>query len=148
MTDKNTSDTADNFWAGAEILSTYLVADAVADGTMRVVDATTSVEAGFKIRVVMTTAAWTELVTWERDDTTQDEEGRLWDVLYMTQIAARAVRNDDSSILVTIGRVPNRAISGQLSRAEKPERVTFNAVVQAYDRSGAPCLTIFLPEER
>lgn len=136
-----------DFWKDAEIINTYLVADGVADGTMRPIDPAIAAEAGFKIPVIMTTGAWADLVAWERDDSSQDEEGRLWDVLFMTNLKARLNR-ESNDITVEIGRVPNRTKSGALSNAERPERVTFNAVVQAYDTSGAPCLTIFLPEER
>lgn len=138
----------DDFWNDAEIIHTYLVADAVADGTMRHVDKGTATEAGFKIPVIITTGAWAELVAWEREDSSQDEEGRLWDVLFLTAIAARKAPEGDAFVEVQIGRVPNRTKSGELSKAERPERVTFNAVVQAYDRTGAPCLTIFMPDER
>lgn len=138
----------EDFWNDAEIIHTYLVADAVADGTMRTIDALLAAEAGFKIPVIMTTGAWAELVAWERDDSSQDEKGRLWDVLFLTAVAARRIGAKDSFVAVSIGRVPNRTPSGELSQAERPERVTFNAVVQAYDRSGDPCLTIFMPEER
>lgn len=132
----------DNFWADAEILSSYLVADAVADGSMRHVEEKIAREAGFKIPVVITSGAWENLVAWDGTDHGQSEEGRLWDVLYMTFLNARKAKAEEDSIDFTMGRVPAGSTRGT------PSRVEVCAVVQAYDKSGAPCLTIFLPDER
>ncbi|WP_419708000.1 DUF6573 family protein [Promicromonospora sp. NFX87] len=142
----STNESPAGFWG--HVVHTYLVADAVADGTMIPVDQAVATEAGFKIPVIMSARAWADLVTWDRDENWQDEAGRLWDVLFMTALAASVTRDGAAGTSVTIGRVPNRTSSGTPSRAQKPQRVTFEAVVQAYDMGGEPCLTIYLPEER
>jgi hypothetical protein len=141
----NTNESPDAFWG--TVIHTYLVSDAVADGTMIPVDQAVATKAGFKIPVVISAGAWADLVAWDRDETWQDESARLRDVLFMTYLAARVSR-DTNTVSVTIGRVPNRTSSGAPSQAQVPERATFEAVVQAYDKSGSPCLTIYLPEER
>jgi len=68
------------FWDDADVISAYSRADAIADGTL--VDITTlAAEAGFVWPVAMTRAAWADAVEWSDVDPTQDETGRLWDVL-------------------------------------------------------------------
>jgi len=75
----------------------YTRADAIADGTL--VDVTeTAREAGFRLPVAMTAAAWADCVTWSETDnqrqTHQDESGRLWDVLWMAAITARKAQGE------------------------------------------------------
>lgn len=72
-----------------EIIHTYSRADAIRDGVLVDVTSTAS-EAGFKIPVAMTAAAYEDCVRWDASDPrAQDEEGRLWDVLTMARLAAR-----------------------------------------------------------
>lgn len=129
--------TDNDFWG--EPISVYLVAEAVADGTMRRVDEAVSREAGFKIPVTITQGAWATLVAWD-GDAAQDEAGRLWDVLWVARVAAARARPSDSMVTFTVLVVPEGGT--------RPRPVEVWAVVQAYDRSGAPCMTIHLPEER
>ena len=63
----------------------YTRAQALEDGVL--VDVTeTANEAGFRVPVAMTTAAWADTVEWTEADskrqTSQDESGRLWDVMW------------------------------------------------------------------
>lgn len=65
---------------------------ALEDGFL--VDVTdTAREAGFRIPVALTRAAWADCVEWSEKDTQrqtyQDQAGRLWDVLWMAMNAAR-----------------------------------------------------------
>lgn len=72
-----------------EIIHAYSRADALRDGVL--IDVTsTAREAGFKIPVALTAAVYEDCVRWDdEDDPTQDEGGRLWDVLWMAINAAR-----------------------------------------------------------
>lgn len=90
-----------------EAISTYTRAQAIEDGVL--VDVTEMArEAGFRIPVAMTRAAWADCVEWSDEDnkrqTYQDEQGRLWDVLYMASLAAR--RNSGSVLRFQLYRVP------------------------------------------
>lgn len=100
---------ADDFWAGAEIIHSYTRTQALADGEL--VDVTeTGKEAGFRHPVAMTRAAHADLVTWNKENSSyQDESGRLWDVLYMGFMAVkRGVKPDASNtITYTMVRIPN-----------------------------------------
>lgn len=75
-----------------EVVYRYTRAQALADGAL--VDVTeTAQEAGFRASVAMTAAAWNNTVAWTDTDSarqvSQDEQGRLWDVLWMAYITAR-----------------------------------------------------------
>ena len=65
----------------ADLIHSYSRAEAIADGVL--VDVTkTASEAGFKVPVTITRAAWADCVEWNdeieaRKATTQDESGRL-----------------------------------------------------------------------
>lgn len=74
------------------LIHRYTRAQALADGVL--VDVTKMAgEAGFRVPVALTAAAWAKAVAWSGEDSVkqvgQDEAGRLWDVLWMGYIAAR-----------------------------------------------------------
>jgi hypothetical protein len=125
----------------------YTVADGVADGSMIEAPASDVDEAGYRLPVTFTRAAWTDLVKWD-DNPFQDEAGRLWDVLTMVRAAARrACADPGSRHAFQLVRVPYLTASGARSRAEQPRLTTAHVVAQGYDRAGRPCLTILLPQE-
>lgn len=81
-------------FAQADVIHSYTRAQALADGVL--VDAgPLAREAGFRVPVALTNAAFVECVAWsEHDDQAkpgsgQSEQGRLWDVLSMAMLAAR-----------------------------------------------------------
>ena len=73
-------------------IHTYTRAEAVEDGLLIDVSETAR-EAGFRIPVALTAAAWADCVAWNAADnmrqTYQDEPGRLWEVLWITVQAVR-----------------------------------------------------------
>src|SRR5262249_21761116 len=75
-----------------EAIDTHSRARAVADGLLVEVCQEIAHEAGFTVAVALTAAAWGDCVAWsdadnQRTGACQDEQGRLWDVLWMTQHA-------------------------------------------------------------
>jgi len=70
-------------------IDVYTREDAISDGSL--VDVTkTAAEAGIVGPVAMTIAAWNAVVKWSRKGAPyvpQDEDGRLWDVVYMARRA-------------------------------------------------------------
>lgn len=72
-----------------DIIHTYSRAEAIADGVL--IDVTsTAVELGFSVPVALSSAVYEDCVRWdEHDPRPQNEEGRLWDVLWMAINAAR-----------------------------------------------------------
>lgn len=127
----------------ADIISSYTRADALADGQL--IDVTeTAKEAGFRLPVAITSAAWADCVVWgeaekARKATCQDEAGRLWDVLYMAFRAA-ATNPNSSRIQYEIYRVPREG------KGTAPRRVSLSLVIGPGD-AGEPVLTIMQPGE-
>ncbi|MYD88255.1 MAG: hypothetical protein F4Y14_20105 [Acidobacteria bacterium] len=81
---------------GAPIVQRYPRTNALRDGTL--VDVTeTGREAGFKVPVAITAAVQDQCVRWTEEDARrkprihQDEDGRLWDVLWMGACRSREI---------------------------------------------------------
>jgi len=80
---------------GAEVIYAYSRADAIEDGVL--VDVTeTAKEAGFRWHTAVTRKVWCECVEVpEGLAGSQDERGRLWDVLQVAKVAMRRVAGGD-----------------------------------------------------
>lgn len=130
----------DNFWG--EPIHVYTRAQALRDGVLMEVSDTAR-EAGFRLPVAVTAAAWADAVAWSDADTVrqvpQDESGRLWDVLFMAYLAARRAANA-STVRFDVWRVPRDG------RAIKPRLLKLNMVIDGGD-NGEPVITILLPNE-
>jgi hypothetical protein len=128
------------------IIYTYSRADAMRDGILVAVPSEISREAGITVPVALTRAAWEDCVAWTEVDnarkaTLQDENGRLWDVLWMTRFAiARHRGQSQSRARVELDRVPREG------RAVRPRSVELVAVIGPGDE-GEPVLTIMQPDE-
>jgi hypothetical protein len=130
-------------FTAADIISSYTRADALADGQL--IDVTeTAKEAGFRLPVAITCAAWADCVAWgeaekARKATSQDESGRLWDVVYM---GFRAAKENPSASRVgyEIHRVPREG------KGIKPRPVDLVLSIGPGD-SGETVLTIMLHGE-
>jgi hypothetical protein len=123
----------DDFWGPP--ISVYTRAQAIADGVL--VDATKMAqEAGIKHPTALTSAVWAEYVVVPEGVESQDEQGRLWDILFMFHLAAK--RNADKSTLLFELLVRND------NTAPKP--VILKAICGPGD-TAEPVLTILLPYE-
>ena len=133
------------FWDDAEVIHSYSRAQAIADGVL--VDVTTdAAEAGFKLPCAMTVAAWSDAVEWSEHDearkaegTGQSLRGRLWDVLYLANLAARHGRGGDR-LAYTVARIPREGATV----APEPMRLVLHI---GPGDTAAPVLTIMLPGE-
>ena len=91
-----------------DLISSYSRREAIDDGVL--VDVTQSAtEAGFKVPVALTSAAWSDCVEWTDADNSQmafqDQPGRLWDVLWMALNATRRPGAGDRVTFI-VHRVP------------------------------------------
>lgn len=124
-----------------DILHCYSRAQALADGVLIDVSDVAR-EAGFRIAVAMTAQAWADCVAWTEADSqrqvTQDEAGRLWDVLWLARIAAR--RADSSQVAFELHRVPRGG------RGQRPRRTTLHMHIGPGDHA-KPVVTIMVPDE-
>jgi len=127
--------TTSSAYVFGEPIHVYTRAQALADGVL--LDAgPLAGEAGFRWPVALTQAAHTEAVTWNPEHgAAQDETGRLWDVLWLATIAARAGRSR-----FTVARVPN------LPDQDEAQDLDLVLHVGPGD-TGEPVVTISLPGE-
>ncbi len=107
MHDSTKTDPMTEFFG--EVISTYSRAQALEDGVL--VDAGEMArEAGFRIPVVVTAAAWADCVAWTDADSErqvhQDPSGRLWDLLFMAHHAIRSSRSGGDRLTFQLCRVP------------------------------------------
>ncbi|WP_244158381.1 DUF6573 family protein [Caballeronia fortuita] len=102
----------------------------------------TAREAGFRIPVAMTLAAWDDCVAWtERDSkrqTAQDGAGRLWDVVWMAYLAARSAKGNCCPF-----RLYRVARGGHSTR---PRLTTLHLHIGPGD-DGDPVVTVLVPNE-
>lgn len=128
----------------ADVISAYSRAEAIEDGSLVDVSGVAR-EAGFGFPVAMTRAAWEDCVAWSDADTArqrvpQDEDGRLWDVLYMAANAARGAPDRTCRLPYSLFRVPR----GGKARTARP--VGLHLVTGPGD-DAEPVATIMLPNE-
>lgn len=127
----------------ADVIHTHTRAQLIEDGDLIDVS-TVAREAGFTIPVAMSRAVWADCVEWtaetaKRKETLQDEAGRLWDVLWMARLAARA-SGGEARRLFALLRVP---VQG---RGNRPRRVLLAMHIGPGD-AGEPVITIMQPNE-
>lgn len=128
-------------------ISIYTVEDGIADCSMVEIDTALRAEAGYRIRVVATRAAWQAVIEWTRTDWPNDETGRAWDVLNTLRGAAKAASGGPGRrCRFSVFRVPNRTKSGRPSESMTATRQQLEVVAQAFNLV-EPCLTILLPGE-
>jgi len=138
---KPKNDSHDSLFGESDIVSIYSREQAIADGYL--VDVSEiSREAGFKFPVALTRTVWDDCVEWDYKDTErqtyQDQEGRLWDVVYM---AANAGRQSSSSELeYQLYRVPRGG------RGKKARLISLKSQIGPGD-NGEPVITIMKPDE-
>ena len=141
MSNASNDRNAESFFG--KVISTYTRAQAIDDGVLIDVGDMAQ-EAGFKLPVAMTTAAWADCVDWSADDSDrqvhQDQSGRLWDVLFMASHAIRTHTGQASRLPFTLYRVPRDGC------ARKSELTQLKVVIGPGDR-GEPVITILLPNE-
>ncbi|MCY4264620.1 MAG: hypothetical protein OXE78_07165 [Gammaproteobacteria bacterium] len=125
------------------VISIYSRAQAIADGIL--VDVSSmALEAGFKLPVAITRAAWKDCVEWSEQDNSaqvyQDESGRLWDVLFMAYYAICTSRETGDRLHFSLYRVPKDGSSAEA------EEVSLKLIVGPGD-SAESVVTILLPDE-
>lgn len=133
-------------------ISVYTMADAIADGA--IVEIGDLAKDLFTWPVYMTKAAHEDAVVWTDTDSQstgahwQSQNGRLWDVLWMTHAAIKAGGrsaggSDQLNVqLCRVSREHNPATQGDPT----PEAISLKAVITIQD-NGSPALLISLPEE-
>lgn len=124
-----------------ELIHSHSRAQMFEDGDL--VDVSATAKELFKFPCAMTRAAFETAVAWTDEEnrqkgTLQDQEGRLWDVLYMASIAGK--KTNASEILYTVLVVPREG------KGTRPQPLQLKAVVGPGDTLD-PVITIMLPDE-
>ena len=79
-----------------DYIHTYTRADAIRDGFL--VDVSGDARSiGFKYPVALTQAVWLACVEWDAANSSQNEEGRLYDILFVASIALRKAQGSQVS---------------------------------------------------
>jgi hypothetical protein len=115
----------------------YSRSQAFADG-MLVDVTTTAIEAGFNFPVAITRTVWDQFVKVPEGVLSQDQKGRLWDVLVSLHLAIKGRKEVGSTLIFTV-HVKNE-------NNRKPVPVKLKSVVGPGD-DPSPAITIMLPEE-
>lgn len=120
----------------AEIISVYTRANALADGVLIDVSEMAS-EAGIRFPVAVTAAVWSQCVSVPEGVALQDEQGRLWDVVWMLRLAISRAKG---SIVEFTVHVRND------NRDRMPPAVSLKAICGPGD-NGEPVITVMMPNE-
>jgi hypothetical protein len=117
------------------VIYAYTRAQAIEDGVLVDVSKMAK-EAGIKHPIALTAAVWADYVVVPEGVEAQDEQGRLWDILYMFHLAAKRAAGESTMFFDLLVRNENTA----------PKLVTLKAICGPGDTLD-PVLTILLPDE-
>ena len=136
-----------------DIIHAYTRADAIADGVLHDVSHLAR-ETGFHHPVAVAAHAWDRTVTWDHDDTSQDETGRLWDVLTVALAAFRRAvavhirlaeaEGDRRALAEALERLPRAAFLVDGAAAVRHANAAGAALLaQFWLRDGHPAYPVF-----
>lgn len=135
-----------------KIIYSYTTKEAVADGTLVSISQETSKEAGIKIPVYLSRVVFDRYVTVPEElKGEQDEDGRLWDILWMFHVYAGRKPNESTIRFKLSCRLPEKSqcLSNEVFEENELARVvTLKAVCAANDIDDPqPAVFIMLPWE-
>jgi hypothetical protein len=119
------------------LIFVYTRKQAIEDGVL--IDITnTAKEAGLRFPTAITSTAWSEYVAVPHGVMGQDEDGRLWDIVWMLRFAIAQQQADGPQILFEL------LVKNEEHRPPQP--VTLKAIVGPGD-DPRPVITIMMPHE-
>ena len=123
-----------------DLIYLYSRAQAIEDGVLIDVSSAGR-EAGFTCPVAVTASVWGQYVEVPDAVPSQDEAGRLWDILSMLRfaISGRNQIQPDAPLLY-------RLIVRNYPKPDRRDKVTLKAIYGPGD-TAAPVMTIMLPDE-
>jgi hypothetical protein len=124
---------------GMPVICSYTRRQAVADGMQSLAPVALAKEAGFKWPVYITDGVWQAAVSVPAGVEGQDVIGRLWDILWLAALTARAGGGEGPTAFVVHVRNSNEG---------EPEPFTFYLQAGPVDIDDpAPCITIMTQED-
>ena len=136
-----------NPFENADVISVYTAEDGIEDGILVHFSPATALEAGYRIPVLLTRAAYDAAVQWTRGESWQSEDARFWDVLTVIRPAARAVASDGTPRETYVLRVPDTTPSGKPSRSTTATKQPLRVSVEGFNLTGQACIIVALPGE-
>ena len=121
-----------------EVIYSYTRAQAVADG-VQVEVTKTAQEAGIKFPMFLTRAVYEAYVTVPEGVTSQDEAGRLWDIVWMTRFGILRARPGVDRIPVAL------YVRNDNHRAKLVKLIAQCGPLDIDDP--APAITVMMPDE-
>ncbi len=126
----------------AEMIHQYTRQNLIDDGFLIEVPADLARQVGFVVPVGILIEVWNDAVAWSSEDserqTPQDEAGRLWDLLNVLRVRAKATEGD--TVFFTISRIPRDG------KSTKPEDIRLKAIIGPGD-DPRPVITVMLPDQ-
>ncbi len=126
----------------AEVIHRYTRQNLIDDGFLVEVPTDLARQAGFTVPIGVLIEPWLDCVAWSDEDserqTHQDESGRLWDLLNVLRVRAKATEGD--TVLFTVSRVPRDG------KSVKPEDVRLRAVIGPGD-DPRPVITVMFVDQ-
>jgi len=134
-----------------KIISSYTRAEALADGFQVAIPPEITKEAGIIFPVFFTKGVYDKYVKVPKGMNHQDEQGRLWDILFMFALQARKTDSEELNFQFCC-QLPN---AGDWTKYEKVcegnrllRDVTLRAVIGPLDLDDPnPAITIMFPDE-
>jgi len=134
-----------------KIIASYTRAEAVADGIQILIDPAITKEAGIKYPVFFTRGVWDKYVVVPKGLSHQNEEGRLWDMLFMFSMQARKSNSAEIKFQFCCQLLDNGDWTEYESVCEGNSllrEVTLRAVIGPLDLDDpSPAITILFPDE-
>jgi len=126
-----------------DVVYSYTRQDLIDDGLLVEVPTDLARQAGFRVPVGILIEVWESCIEWtdedsERQQVLQDQTGRLWDLLNVLRVRAKACGGD--TIFFTISRIPRDG------KSTRPENVRLKSVIGPGD-DPKPVITIMLPDQ-
>ncbi len=124
------------------VIHQYSRQNMIDDGFLIEVPAELARQAGFTVPVGILTEVWEDVIAWSDEDSRrqvpQDEAGRLWDLLTVLRVRAKACGVD--TVFFTLARVPRDG------KSKRPKNVALKALIGPGD-DPKPVITVLFPDQ-
>ena len=131
-----------DLFENATVIHSYSRRQLIEDGFLIEVPDELARQAGFLASVGILVEVWESCIAWSDEDskqqTSQDETARLWDLRNVLRVAAKS--QGGSSVRFSIVRIPRDG------KSRHPQKVTLKATIGPGD-DPKPVITVLLPDQ-
>lgn len=132
------------------VVYSYTREQAIQDGVL--IDVTeTAKEAGIRFHTAITVAVLSEYVSVPEElEGMEDEQGRLWDILWMFSVAARRgeIQGNQGRFEVLVSKsLDAQWLQNEQHHTGLQQRLVTLKAVCGPNGNGRPCITIMMPDE-